>query len=463
MSIFVNNKPGIFIRRHRGDDLPDTYNVMGASWDKGATPTLTRTDYAEGKTAQVGVDGGGATNHFDLMPIFRDIHDVEDEYGNIFMRFPKHYIKKTDDPWYRGVCLAHRPGFYRPYSFWDFAWNKELPYVDIAKYPASLSDDGQRLESKPGKYPLVNRTLPQMRTLAQNNNVNGQTGYQLLDIHGNDILDTLMYIEFATLNMQSVMNGYVNGRYFNTDTAVVAENGVNRIIVSSATGANYRVGQAISIHLASQSATLYTLPNTYGRTITVIDANTPEAGQTAISFDGAPVNIAVNDIIINSGWKNGFSAEIAASSGSIVSNSDGKYPCCYRGIENPYGNVFQWIDGVNVNDYQAWVCANANSYASNVFAHPYEQLGYINHNANNYIQAMGWDAEKPFAEFPVAVQASSVQYYCDYYAQNTGQRVARVGGSWSAGAGAGSVFWVFSSASSVAAVDIGARLLRKAS
>ena len=38
---------------------------------------------------------------------------------------------------------------------------------------------------------------------------------------------------------------------------------------------------------------------------------------------------------MNSGAVSGFSRQIVMSSGSIVDNTSGKYPCMYRGIENP--------------------------------------------------------------------------------------------------------------------------------
>ena len=33
------------------------------------------------------------------------------------------------------------------------------------------------------------------------------------------------------------------------------------------------------------------------------------------------------------------------------------------------------------------------NYTSNVFAHPYEQLGYVNSNANGSVTEMGYDVE----------------------------------------------------------------------
>lgn len=134
----------------------------------------------------------------------------------------------------------------------------------------------------------------------------------------------------------------------------------------------------------------------------------------------------------------------------------------YRGIEAPYADIYQFVDGVNITARQAWVCDDADDYASNVFAAPYEEIGYVNHDANRYAQAMGWDENYPYAEFPISVQGSSEQYYCDYYYQGTGSYIARFGGFWLASASTGPSFWFLLSSSAVADVRIGGRLCRKA-
>ena len=102
-------------------------------------------------------------------------------------------------------------------------------------------------------------------------------------------------------------------------------------------------------------------------------------------------------------------------------------------IENPFGSIWQFVDGININDNQAWVCADAEDYASNLFATPYEKLGYINADSNGYVKAMGFDRNHPFAELCVDPSGSSSTYYSDYYYQTTGQRAASVGGRWTPG------------------------------
>lgn len=431
--------------------------VYGVAWDGGADPTLTRTDDAVGMVANAGVDMTPVVNDFDTADIYKDITEVTDALGNEFVRIPKFYIEKTATGAARTWRItqgAKGATGYLPACFWDFTNEVELPYIDVGKYPASLSGDS-KLESKPGVYPLVSRNIVQFRGYAQANGAE----YQQLDIHAVDMLQTLFIVEFATLHSQGVMAGYTSCCYTATDLLTADTNPAgNTLVVSNATGAQYRVGQAISVGTSQGGNQRF-----YGRTITNIQADTPAAGSTTITFDGDPAALSTGDKLYNTGWRNGFSGGIDASSGSLVSNSDGKYPMMYRGIENLWGNVYQFVDGVNINDWQAWVCRDASQYASNLFEAPYEQLSYVNHDANGYAVEMGQDPDRPFAELPVVIDAFAVNSaYKDYYYQSNGQRIARWGGHWFVGAAAGLSFWSLTPPSSDAVVFLGGRLVRKA-
>jgi hypothetical protein len=431
-------------------------DIYGVRWDKGSSPTLTRTGDAVGKVANVGVDGTFVQNDFDNLQIYREIGPVTDSYGNVFIRIPKFYIRKTDGAGFKTweVSKTQYPGFYLPWCFWDFTNSKELPYIDVGKYKATV-DGSSKLQSVPNLAPLINQNIVTFRTYAKNNNINGLKGYQQLDIHVVDVLQTLFYVEFATLNSQAVMAGWISGQYTNSHTATVAEASVNRIIVANATAALYAVGQPISIGTSQGGNQIC-----YGRTITSIDVY--DANNKAISFDGVPVTIAVGNMMYNTGWVNGFSKSIAASSGSLGSNTDGKHPFIYRGIESLWGDIWQFVDGVNINNNQAWVTENAESYASNVFAAPYKQLGYINANANGYPIEMGYDPNYPYAALPKTIGGGSSTYYSDYYYQATGQFIALLGAYWVSGSIAGLSGWSLNNSSGDAAVSVGGRLLKKA-
>ena len=415
----------------------------------GTTSTLVRN---RGMTANAGVGATPVTNDYDTAPIYSEMQDVTDSYGNVFVRIPRFYIKKT--PTATGMIrqISKRPmaGGYLPWCFWDFTNNIELPYVDIGKYNASLSADGTKLESKPNTYPLVIRHIVDFRALAM---ANGK-GYQQLDIHMIDVLTTLFYIEFGTVNSDEIARGWTAGNYSTGDVATVAETGANRIIVANATADKYAVGEPITIGTAQGSGNIAA-----DREITAIEDY--DGDNKAIVFDGTAADIAVGNVLQNSGWKSGFSSTIAASSGSHNNLTNGKNPFVYRGIENPWGSIWQFVDGINISDNQSWVCKDATKYASNVFASPYEKLSYVNADANNYLVKMGFDENYPFAEIPVEVGAISESAYKDYYYQAAGERIARFGGSWASGADAGLSTWTLADASSRSTLALGGRACYK--
>jgi hypothetical protein len=426
--------------------------IYGVSWTKVESPTLTRTDDAVGMTAEAGVGSETVTNDFDTAEIYKDIEQVTDDDGNVFIRIPKFYIEKTSEANFASwrISTVSFGDAYLPKCFVNPAGG-EYEYVDVGAYNASLDSGGTKLESKADTYPLVNKNIVEFRDYAEANGA----GYYQLDVHVYDLLQVLFFVEFATLNAQSIMYGFANGRFATEDVATAAENGANRIVVATATAALYEVGQTISIGTSLGGNQIF-----YGRQITgktVVDAS-----NTAIEFDGAAVNIAIGNILYNTGQKSGWSAGLAAKSGSLYSNSSGKFSCAYRGIENPWGSVWQFVDGVNINDNQAWVCDTPADYVSNLFASPYKQLSYVNLNAYGYAVEMGLDPDNPSAQFPTSVTGgAATKFYCDFYYPGTGQTIAFVGGRWNNGSYAGPSSWNLTASAPLAVTfTLGGRLIK---
>lgn len=429
--------------------------IYGVSWGKVSSPTLTRTDDAVGMVAAAGVDMTPVTNDFDGAQIYSEISEVTDGYGNVFVRIPRFYIRKTSGATvtWQISKQAHGAGWYLPACFWDFTNSVALPYVDVGKYSAGF--DGTRMTSKSGEYPDVSQNIVTMRSRAQANGA----GYQQLDIHVMDVLTTLFYVEFATLHSQSIMAGFTSGRYSAGDTAQATEAAANRVVVTNAVAALFEIGQSIGLGTSLGGNQIFAYRTITGKTVV-------DASNTALDFDGAAVNVTAGNIVYSVGWRSGFSSGIAASSGSIGSNSTARFPMMYRGIENVWDNVWQFVDGLNIFEsggtHKSWVCRDAASYASNLFAAPYEELSYANSPANGYTVEMGLDPDRPFANFPANITGGgATTHYADYYYRGTGQRIASVGGNWYNGAGAGLSFWVLDASSGSANVALGARLARK--
>ncbi len=117
--------------------------------------------------------------------------------------------------------------------------------------------------------------------------------------------------------------------------------------------------------------------------------------------------------------------DLGMKSGSIT--NDSKHSMIYRGIEDIYGNISQFVDGINIKDRHAYICTNQSEYVSNKFDECYKPLSYINGSSSGYISKLGYDSDNPLFAFPIEAKGGNSIYIPDYYYQDTGSTVARVG------------------------------------
>lgn len=141
------------------------------------------------------------------------------------------------------------------------------------------------------------------------------------------------------------------------------------------------------------------------------------------------------------------------------SGTDGATDVVYRGIEGFWGNVYEWVDGINCNGSSYYVCNNPSQYADDT-ASNYELLSFTA-PSTNYISKMGVDDNNSGIMMPSAASGSSSTYYCDYhYSDSSGSwYVCFRGGDWGDGLNAGLFCSGCSYSSSIAHSGIGSRLL----
>ena len=140
-----------------------------------------------------------------------------------------------------------------------------------------------------------------------------------------------------------------------------------------------------------------------------------------------------------------------------AAGTNGKTAVQYRHIENPYGNVFEFIDGINFSDGTVYVCLNPASYADDTAAN-YTNIG-SKIQSDGYITAIGVSSAMPWAFYPTAVGGSETTYIPDYAYYPSGWRVLLVGGYWDNGGYAGLFYFNANNASSNSNSNVGARLL----
>lgn len=356
--------------------LLEKAKIYGVDGVGKSTPSLTRTDGAEGLTFTVGQSE--IKSDFDKCYPWCEMQEVVDESNNVFIRIPKFYSKvtKNSDGTYKHQISGFR---YDGFStlFIDGKGN-EIDYVLVGKYEASGSST--KAFSKSGQTCLVNITLPGMRTACK---ANGE-GYQQYDFLIDAIIKELFMIEFATTNSQSIMKGWTDS---NNSAALVT-------------------GHTDNVKTASGS------------------------------------------------WNSNH------TEGCTTCNSDGKHACKYRGIENLWGNVWMFVDGIAFSAEKVYVCTDPTAYESGKVTAPYFYMG-DRCTTGGYAKTIAPLDRNPLMLFTKSVGGSATTYYSDYYYYSESGQILIVGGYWLGGAVAGLWFWSGGTAASDASSSLGGRLCYK--
>lgn len=128
----------------------------------------------------------------------------------------------------------------------------------------------------------------------------------------------------------------------------------------------------------------------------------------------------------------------------------------YRHIENPYGNVYTFVDGILINEHEVFLCTDP-QYYGNEITENYLSTGITTPDSNGYPKDLIFSDSYSWALIPSKLGGSTSTYLCDYYYQASGLRILLVGGTWSSGVGAG--FWCFNAvlAASQSGSNVGGR------
>lgn len=168
----------------------------------------------------------------------------------------------------------------------------------------------------------------------------------------------------------------------------------------------------------------------------------------------------------------GYTSEFGNSSGEkayvVKNSSDGTHATLmanrYRGIENPFGHIWKYTDGANIQVTTGdtglsilWTTDDPSNFSDTSYT-GYDKKGNIC-RTNSYAKKMllGEDGDI----VPTEVGGSSSTYWCDYYYTNTSanrMQVVLVGGSAGNGSAAGLASVDTGYAPSAAPRNVGSRL-----
>lgn len=359
--------------------------------------------------------------------------------GDVMLELPIFYSSRyfeTDSDgveWeYRWLSAAPVDGLHIDPLFIDGDKIVEKAYIPI--FNGSLDESGTKLMSRAGVYPLVSKTRPQFRTYCKNK---GER-WSLDDVWSAYAIQHLFIIMFANSNAQAVLgNGRTSMPYSTTeDKAIQAGTNTNHITIKSTRAALYQVGQTVGIGVEQGSQSI-----AVGRYVTKIQASTEVEAASDIYFDGAPVNIAVGNVIWSCVQPTGATISMKSANGQ-AEGPNGRTAIRFLWIEDFFGNAWQFRDGDNIKNRQHYFCTDRASYADNTYNGAYFKLGYACPQENGYPKKMGIDKQYPMIVMCEELGGSSTTYFADYYYQSEGGTVVLSGGCVVYGGSAGPFYWI---------------------
>lgn len=146
---------------------------------------------------------------------------------------------------------------------------------------------------------------------------------------------------------------------------------------------------------------------------------------------------------------------------------DGKTSVCWRGKENFWGNIWKFVYGINIwgngkmGGGQPYICSDF-SFAESKNSGNYEPAGFTVTNANGYISAMGYSTACDWLFIASECLGNSSLPVGDYTyitVNLNGYRIARLGGDWAYGGGAGGFCWALAYGVGDRYRNIGGRLV----
>lgn len=152
---------------------------------------------------------------------------------------------------------------------------------------------------------------------------------------------------------------------------------------------------------------------------------------------------------------------------STTETADGKTAVSWRGTENPWGNIWKFVYGVNIwgngkmGGGQPYICSDFN-FAESKNSGNYEPAEFTVANAAGYISAMGYSTACDWLFIPSECLGNSSLPVGDYTwltANLNAYRIALLGGSWAYGASAGGFCWTLINGVGSRFRDFGGRLV----
>lgn len=401
-----------------------------------------------------------------------DWSDTDGSKGQVMVEIPEHYRKCITDGTKQKIYISEIPlaGYHKVPKMYISAYEATVQRSSNKLCSVSTTDTdyrgGNNNSSWDNTYrsflgtPATQISRTNYRTYARNRK-SDSTRWNCYTYEAHKTLFWLFAIEYATLNSQSSYNSQLTNEGFHQGGlgAGVTNLDWNKWLQFNSNGPFITCGYTDSIG-NSTGVKSYTMPFQYD-----------SGGESNYSGEYNSSQLYINGKYVSSGDLL-YKCILDTTSGTELTNTTYftkvnrtvvSVPR-YRGIENPFGHIWKWADGINIkinptsenggnNLSEVYIC----NYPENFTDSSYDNYIYIGNEA----RTEAFVKKIIFGEYgdiiPIEVGGSSSTYFCDYHYTNIPSSISLrgllCGGRSHDGSGVG--FGSLNSSTAPSAADLG--------
>ena len=366
--------------------------------------------------------------------------------GDVMVEIPKHYFKRyritqgIAAKRYEFIELSGQPrdGFKIDPVFIEDG--KELDYVYISAYDGHVDTITGDLVSWSGVQTDVSRPFTDYKYRA---NKKG-SGFGLIDYRTISMLQRLFMILYADRNSQKVLGKGITEYSWQSNSECVARltaNNSNVIRInnnSNFKARGFAVNQIVQVREDGRLGE-------HSNPRKVLSVEVVDADYVDITFDGAPLNlVAGTSRIYTVPQMTGTTDSLNGLNGmgNYFDGRDGHEGIKFLGIENPWGSVWTFIDGLVFDELVTYVGENSTEYSITEYKNNYLPLAYkaplqpnntqdAREENEDFVKELSLDPQDISVMIPSKLGdgAGNQKMYSDmFYTRETGARVAVWGG-----------------------------------
>ena len=388
----------------------------------GSTSSGTRTGGAKDFVFKPGTDSNTGENSFDNVYPWKGMkrccctigsdgeikvnaYKGQSEYtedgsnGEIFVEIPRFYVAGAWDTNPK-VSASPLAGFRAPKKFQKSDGTLRAKTY-IRAFSGSIGSDN-KLHSLPNVVPTGDRNISQFTAAARlwANNVSIGTSEDA------EVLIYLMIVVYGTRNFQEKIRGVSN--LYATDMAITGARTSEAAITVAKN--NLEPGMVISIGTGNENESV-----AYRRIVTSVEEIAGDTSNVKVSFSGDPITTTTANKVWRIMQSTGTTANVKATCGSPVSNTDGRHSFVFYGIENPlYGNQWRFEGDWKLVDGIAYYCNDPSKYNWST-VDDYIKLSDIVFPGEGWVTTLQSDERAPHLQVTKSVAGTSGTYMGDYF------------------------------------------------